>query len=795
VLDENGAPVVGARVELQAGSGAAVAATSDHAGGFDLLLPAEDDYSIRAERLGFYLLKDSARHFAEGENELTVTLNHIQEYTESVDVTYSAPAVDPQETTAHQELENTDALSVPYAAQQDYRSALPLLDGVVADNRGQSHFNGGSLNQTAYTLDGFDISDPATRHLDARVNIDSIQAMEFEGGRFSAASGGSAGSLDLRTKMGDDHWRFAGTNFIPGVSSTSGLHINKWTPRAEFSGPLARGRAWFHTGSDVFYDVDVVPELPDGFDRAQSVTVSNLSRAQVNLGKRHILTLSSLTNLSATRHAGLSLVTPWEATRNLRQRLWSGSVRDQITVARGGLLEFGFASTRSVLRARPQGDETYLITPSGFRGNHFELLHRHSFREQATSSLYLPTVNWAGSHQFKLGADASWESFNQQAPRHSYEVLRADGSLARQVRFEGSSSALSSNLDVTGYAQDRWSPRPSLVADIGIRSEWDRMVRRVVVAPRLAAAWTPRRAHGLKFSAGWGVYHDRIPLQVIGAGQDQTSVATYYLPDGTVQGPVRTLFRVDTGALTLPRFRSASASVEGSVARGLTFHAAWLRRTGDRDVEWVPALPIQRGALPGTIEYLLRNWRQERYEAADFSVRHSFGGRFEWFAGYTRSTARTSAAVEYSLDSPIFAPQARGPLGWDAPNRFHTWGWAPVPQRFAPRRLRPLVRETTFSFLVEYHTGFPFSTVDQEGSLAGAPNSRRLPSYFSVNLGIEKRFRALRWLWAWRGGVDNVTGNLNPNVVNNVVGTPEYLTYGRGQARAFNVRLRMLGRK
>ena len=85
--------------------------------------------------------------------------------------------------------------------------------------------------------------------------------------------------------------------------------------------------------------------------------------------------------------------------------------------------------------------------------------------------------------------------------------------------------------------------------------------------------------------------------------------------------------------------------------------------------------------------------------------------------------------------------------------------------------------------------------VDEEGFLVGRPNSARFPDYFNVNLHFERRFRALHYLWAWRFGYNNLTGNLNANVVNNVQGTPQFLRYGRGQARAFSVRLRMLGRR
>jgi len=85
--------------------------------------------------------------------------------------------------------------------------------------------------------------------------------------------------------------------------------------------------------------------------------------------------------------------------------------------------------------------------------------------------------------------------------------------------------------------------------------------------------------------------------------------------------------------------------------------------------------------------------------------------------------------------------------------------------------------------------------VDQNGFLVGEPNSLRLPAYFNINLDFERKFRALHYLWAWRFGFNNITNNGNPNSVNNVVGSPLFLTYGRGQARAFNVRLRFLGRR
>jgi len=42
--------------------------------------------------------------------------------------------------------------------------------------------------------------------------------------------------------------------------------------------------------------------------------------------------------------------------------------------------------------------------------------------------------------------------------------------------------------------------------------------------------------------------------------------------------------------------------------------------------------------------------------------------------------------------------------------------------------------------------------------------------------------------------LNNLTNSGNPNVVNNNIDSPNFLSYGRGQRRAFNVRLRFMGR-
>jgi len=361
-------------------------------------------------------------------------------------------------------------------------------------------------------------------------------------------------------------------------------------------------------------------------------------------------------------------------------------------------------------------------------------------------------------------------------------VLRNDLSTARYVTFAGSPFQRQQNFAAAQYLQDRWTPREALLIEAGLRADWNQIVRDFVWSPRVSVVYGPKWTRDTKFAAGYGIFYDALVLQTL-ARQDQTSYSTFFLPDGEPSGgPVPTAFQVNQRRLAMPRYRSVNLTAERKIAFDLFTKAAYTYREGSRGFTFIPE---------GTF-YQLQSRRHDVYQALELSVRRTFAGQFEWFAGYTRSKARANAVVDYSLESPLFAPQASGPYPWDTPNRFLMWGWAPLSSRMLPRRLAFLVRETSVSFLTEYHTGFPFNLVNESGALVGPPNATRFPSYFNVNLHLERKFRFIHSLWAWRVGYNNLTNSGNANVVNNNVDSPEILPCGSGLVRAFAVRLRFL---
>ena len=795
VVDENAAPVPAARLDFSSPltSRPLPAAFTDEFGRFDVVLPRPGAYAIQAGKDGFFLLKDVQANFTGGVNRLTVTLNHLRELVETIDVVYSPPAIDPVETSERRQLTNMQILEVPFPASQDFRNALTMMPGVIKDRQGRLHFSGGSSAQTGYTLDGFNLADVYNGELEARISIDAIRSLDLESGRLSVEKGrGSAGALDIATGMGDDRLRFGATNFFPGISAERGLLISKWTPRITVSGPVSRGKAWFHNGFDAFYDVDTVRELPKGQDRSRNLTAGNLSRIQWNLTPANTLTASLLLNFSDTDHRGLSFLNPIEATLYQRRRLGMATVKDLLYLPNQVLLEFGFAFTRGRSSDSPQGENTYIISPYGFRGNHYNRYQRRTGREQWTLAGIAP-LTARGVHELRAGIDLQRSGFEQDSARHDFRILREDGTLARWVWFQGNRRMEMSNLEASVYARDRWQIREGFVLSAGVRADWNQIVRQTLLSPRISASSSPAWLRGVKATIGFGIYNDVLNLELLTRRQDQRPFAAYYSRSGLLlQPPVETALLSDERSLRVPRFRVYSLSLERMLPGGIHLASAYSRRRG---YDGLAFYGPSDGPPEALTAYTLANRRRDLYDAWETTLRNTFAGRFEWLVSYTYSLARSSAVVDISPENPLFGPQAAGPLNWDAPHRLLAWGWTPLPQSFGPGWMRRALRETGLAYLMEARSGFPFSVYNEEGSRVGSPNERRLPAHFSINLHAEKKLRLWGYLWALRAGYNNLTNHGNPNVVNNNVDSPFFLTYGGGERRATNVRLRFLGRK
>ena len=773
MLDENSAPVAGARITMRCDA-AAGEATSDVVGAFSIRT-APGSYVLAAERAGFFALRGRSIEVQDPPEQIEITLNHVREVVESIDVSAAAAPVDSQSTSSERRLTGSQILDVPYPATRSFRNALRLMPGVAQDQKGGLHFDGGLEKQVYYSLDGFNVGDPITGRFNTRLSVDSVRSVSWASGRYSPEFGkGSAGALAIETVTGDDRYRFSATNMVPGIDMRGGLHIGTWAPRVTVSGPLRRGRAWFANSLEGEYSQKMLTDIAAGPDYTRSVRGGNLLRGQINLTSANILSASVLANVESSPRTGLGPLDPLSTTVDRRGHQWFISVKDQVYFTRGALVEVGFASNRTQFRAKPQAAGIYVMTPDGRTGNYFLDSNQTGARDQLIANVYLPPVDFAGRHQLKAGVDLDRVGYGQRALRTGYEQRGADGRLISRTTFAGSGDFDLTSREASSYVVDAWRVKPNLVLEYGLRQDWDSLVERAVFSPRVAVSWGPAALENTRFSGGYAVIYDASNLAMFARPLDQQAVTTIYDPDGTITyGPVATSFRLPDRGVRAPRYRNLSFGAEHTFSPALRLSANYLRRRG------VDGFTYED---PGTQAFELTNMGRDLYDAASVALHHSFGKRYEWFASYTRSRALSNEVLDISVDQPLRVLDNYGRVSWDTPNRFVGWGYLPG---WNPK--------WAIAWLLDWRTGYPFSVMNDKGEIVGQVNSHRFPANFELNVHLERRVRWRKFHFALRAGYNNVTNHLNATSVNSTVESENFLRFYGRQGRHLVFRLRWLG--
>jgi len=777
VLDENGVAVPSARVILTSPNGQVLRGETDYSGRvFFHVHPGS--YAVTIEKTGFYRVKAGTFH-VEQASTVEAVLPHEQEVRESVDVVESPPIIDPAQTARTEVLTKREILNIPYPTSRDIRYALPLLPGIVRDQSGFVHIGGASVTQTYYLLDGFDIGMPTTSFENMRVSVDSLRSIQAETSRYSAEYGKGTSVLGLETGIGDDKFRFSATNFIPSFQLKKGLNYNQWVPRAAVSGPIRKGKAWFFDSPDAEYTQTIVPELPDGADRSTSWRISNLSKVQVNLKPNNILTTEVLVNSFHAKNAGLSVFNPVETTVNSRANAWMAGLRDQHYFASGALLEAGVAVDNFENSSTPLGNVPYVLTPGTASGSYFENTNGNGRRVQGNADLFLAPRQWHGRHEFKVGIGADSINYIRQFFFEPIHYYRTDQTLARESTFSNSPRLRLSNFEASAYGLDRWKPTDRLLIESGLRFDWDEIIRDVLVSPRLAATYMVPGTSETKVSAGVGVFYQAANLDLIGQPQAGTRQDVFYAPNGVtpIGLPVTTQFFADRNALKEPRFVSWSVGVERKLPYSIYGHLDFLQKRGTDGFVY---LNTNSGDIVG--RYVLTNKRDDHYNALTLSVRRTFKDQYPLFFAYTRSSAQTNYVFAFNQGSPVIGLQQSGPLPWDTPNRFLTWGWA------------PFFKKMTLGYAFEFRNGYPFTVVNQYQEVAGRVGPYRYPAFYQITLSLEKRFQLFGYYLALRGTVENITNRENPNVVDNNIDSPGFLSFSGTGHRSFTARIRFLGR-
>lgn len=808
VVDENGVAVSSALVSLQAPPQPIIQCRTDYTGRCTFPGIPAGIYLVRVEKEGFYELQQSGIQVP-ANGTVEVAISRLREVREVVNVHESPPAIDPAQVASRETLSGLDIVNMVFPTTHDYRNAISFIPGVVNDQSGQPHVAGAQSYQTVTLLDGFNVTQPANGQLLIRVSTDAFRSIQVEPSRVPAEAGkGSGGLLLLNTGVGDDHFRFYATNFIPSVQNKHGWRFDQFLPLFTFSGPIVKHKMWFYNAFDGEYDNLIYTALPTGQDNDHIIRFGNLTKIQTNLTSRNILTTGFLVNHLHDQYVFLSPQSPQLSNPKDVEYSYFPSIKDQHYFANGILLESGLAFDQYDINVSPYGTSPYFVNTQTAGGNYYLHYETIASRWQGISNVYLPPKEWRGRHDIKVGVDVDRISYDAHFNRQPISYLSDHNTLSssdlcltaqpdaqfpctRYSTFTPAPLVEKYNSEVSAYVEDRWSVTHRLLIEPGIRFDWDDIVHHANFAPRFAGTYVLDNSGTTKLSAGIGLIYESTPIFLVArpfAGSREDIFFSLPAPGCTANcitttGPIKTTFTANTADLEGPRFLNWSVGLEKKLPAAIYMKAEYFRRRGTNGFVY------DARANSTTGDFVLQNTREDHYDALQITLRRNFRETYSLMGAYTRSHARSNQALDFNVDNPILAPQQPGPYPWDTPNRFLSWGYLP----FLPL---PIIHQLEIAYSVEARTGFPFNLLTDQQQLIGRPGAQRFPDYFSLNIQLEKRFHFFGYYLALRGGFDNITARCDPFVVNNVVDVshPEP-TFTACQGRAFTSRIRLLGRK
>ena len=718
---------------------------------------------------------------------------------EKVEVRDKAPTVAQESTTAPPVRLSGPQLQTLPLTQQKFKAALPLVPGVVRTPDGKTNIKGQVETQGMLLVDSAETVDPVTGSFSIEVPLDAIESLDVYKTAYLAEYGRFSGGLtSIQTKPPSRKWHFELNDFVPTVRIRQGhiVGIADDEPRLNFTGPLLPDRLNFSESFVYSLVKQPVRGLAWPHNETKTQGYNSFTNFQYTVSTQHLLTAN--VNLFPLRRqfADINSLVPQSASTDYGQRGYSVGLTDRYLFSSGGVLTTLARITRFSSYAHGQGPEEMVIQPDGRGGNFFNAWSRRSNQEEFLQNFQFPSRRWLGRHTVKVGGDFAHRSYHGSSLSHPVQLLRPDGTLAARLEFSGPASLVAEDTETAAFAQDHWMFKENLAVDVGLRFSGQTIGESALFAPRVGMVYSPGRNGKTIFRAGGGIFNDRVPLLAGDFTSNPTRTVQFFDAAGLPQGaPLvfqNAYVKVDEkGRRIIPPGRDLGSTPYNltwnlEVNRELLPHVVvrfsyLTSRTFDEFV-------MDPLALPGSAPILLlTNTGGSRYHEFESTLRVRASARADLNFSYVRSLARgnlnTLTHVYVPFEQPVIRPNFYADLPANIPHRVVAWGRFKLP------------REVTLSPLLDVHSGFPYSAVDVLQNYVGAPNSRRFPTFLSLDLRMTKDFRVpiTSWLKKHKFRIDftvfNLTNHANPRDVYANVASPHFGSFLGFQHRVYDLSL------
>lgn len=691
---------------------------------------------------------------------------------ESVSVREEEGLLSTGETTTSNTIRAQTLKDVPLRAE-NYQSALLLTPGVVRDRDGLDHLKGARAGQSAYTVNGADITDPVTGNLAFDIPLEAAASVRIEENPYSAEFGRlTGGATNLETKGGGDKFKFTLARFFPTFRNVIGGQLDSFRPRLTLSGPVVRNRLFFLQSFEYRFSRSRVPSLVAARDSSTLQIFNSFTQLDLTINTNNRLKFFAAFFPQRGRYIGLNTFNPQETTPDIKQRGSLFSISEQAIFNDGSFLASELSYKTFSVDVLAQGAQPLTASPDGNTGNYFADTRRRAPRLQWQETYYLRPFGFGGQHSFKVGGEFARTDVSGQFRYNSILIRRQAGTLAQRIDFTGSSTvpARTTN-EVAAFLQDRWVVNNKLTIDAGLRFDRDGIVRENNVAPRLSFLYLPLKGDRTIIRGGVGLFYDRTPLAVGYFTQLPERVVTTFAPDGiSVTDGVRRFSNTIEGRSHNPRSVRWSLQLDRGITKNLTARVGYLERSTRNDF-----IIDSRAEAASTGALVLLSHGRSRYRELQLLAAYNNPNNpriGNWNVSYVRSSARgdlnTIDNFLGNLPAFVVRPNEYAPLPFDAPHRFLLYGQ--LNTRY----------DITVSPSIEIRAGFPFSLVNERLDFVGARNGAgRFPTFLSLDAQVTKGFIIPKFVPRFDGrrarigvAVFNITNHFNPRDVQNNMGSP-----------------------
>lgn len=780
VLDQDGRPIPGARVEARSRAEGPVLASGETGLDGKVSLTVQDPhaYEISVTREGMQKTVREVNLSSGIPAAVDLVLTPMVRQ-ESIEVKGTADAVAEGSSPAAS-VQGATAKELP-GRPATVSDALPLIPGVVREPGGGLLISASAEHRSALIVNSADVTDPATGQFGLTVPIDSVEALNVyqtpylaEYGRFTA------GLVSVETRRGGDQWKWEINDPFPEfrVRSWQLRGLKDATPRLNFEGPVLAHKLFLSEGFEYEIRKTEVFTLPFPRNQKLNFGLNSFTQADWIVSDRHLLTATLHMAPQRLGHVNMDYFNPEPTTPDASIRNFTGTAIDHLTL-HGGVLETTFSTTRVDAGVWPEGDGNLVLTPLQNRGSYFAQKSREAQRISGASIYSFAPVERLGSHNFKMGVYAASSEENGQVINHEVDLLTAANVLVQRIQFPRPVRTFEiDDVEKAIFGQDHWIVNPRFSLDLGIRTESQQVSGAFRVAPRAGLAWSPIPGKGTVVRAGFGLFYDRVPLNIYAFNRFPDQLITTYAPDGAVltgpflflntlgQSKVRSPFvsQKPVDGNFSPRSANWSVSLEQPITHDLRLRASYMQHdsAGLAILDQVAPDPTT-----GTGAYLLEGTGQGRYRQLETTARLRLADERELFFSYVYSRARGDlndfGTYLSTFPTPIIRPNLFGDLPGSIPNRFLAWG------------LMKIGRTVRVAPVIEYRTGFPYVVTDAAQRYADVPNRNRFPVFWSADARVSKDFR-VNPKYTVRLSLSgfNLTNHFNPEAVHYNVGDPLY---------------------